>query len=108
MLNNFLLTYSVKAQSVLDSDKEKANKVRDDIAELDCWSKLDEVETTFSGKMNVNGSSDNERKSSAKKQVDDVFLPILKKHDAASYDVKIYCAMMVGNIDLPFEFIVKR
>lgn len=29
MLNNFLLTYSVQAQSTLDPDKEKASNVRD-------------------------------------------------------------------------------
>ncbi|WHS97805.1 MAG: hypothetical protein LZT29_00682 [Pantoea stewartii] len=108
MFQNFLLTYSVKAQSVISSDQEKAAKVRNDIAELTCWTKLEEVETTFSGRAYITGTNDSEKKSSAKAEIEEQFLPILKKHDAYSYDVKIYCAMMLEYLDKPFEFIIKN
>lgn len=108
MYQNFLLTYSVKAQTVVSSDKEKAEKVRNDIAELTCWTKLEEVETTFSGRAYISGATESLKKSSAKDEIEEQFLPILKKHDASSYDVKIHCAMMIENLDKPFEFIIKN
>ena len=108
MFQNFILTYSVKAQSILDDDKEKAAKVRDEIAELDCWTKSNEVETTFSGREYISGMTESDRKASARKVVVEQFLPILKKYEAKSYDVKIYCAMMCEKIDPPFEFIIQN
>ncbi|MGX9277409.1 hypothetical protein ACWXWL_06655 [Pantoea ananatis] len=107
MFQNFLLTYSVKAQTTYSSDQEKAAKVRNDIAELDCWAKQEEVETTFSGRAYITGATDSEKKSSAKKEIESQFLSILRKHDAHSDNVKIYCAMMIEKLDKPFEFIIK-
>lgn len=108
MLNNFLLTYSVKAQDYLESNKEKASKVRDEIAELNCWDKLDEVETTFRGEINASGSLDSERKKSAIRAVEEQFQPVLKKHHASSHKVKIFCAMMLDNVDIPFYFTIEN
>ena len=108
MFQNFLLTYSVKAQTVASSDQEKAAKVRNDIADLSCWTKLEEVETTFSGRAYITGTTDSEKKSSAKGEIEEQFLPILKKHGANYYDVKIHCAMMIEYLDKPFEFIIKN
>lgn len=107
MFQNFILTYSVKAQTDWDSDKEKAAKVRNEIADLDCWDKIGEVETTFSGRANLRGATESEMKSSAKNEVKEFFLPILKKHNASEADVKIFCAMMTEKIDTPFEFVIK-
>lgn len=108
MLNNFLLTYSVQAQGNLDSNKDTASNVRDEIARLNCWDKLDEVETTFTGKIDVSGSSDSERKKSAIRAVEEQFQPFLKKHHASSRNVKIFCAMMLDNVDIPFDFTIEN
>jgi hypothetical protein len=90
------------------SDKEKADSVRDEIADLDVWTKLETVETTFAGKMYVPGLSDSDKKKKAVGNVEEVFLPILKKHSAYSNDVQITCALLTGNIEQPFEFVVKK
>lgn len=108
MFTNFLLTYSVRAQTSVSSDKEKADSVRDEIADLDIWTKLDTVETTFAGRMYVTGLSDSDKKKKAVANVEEVFLPILKKHLASRYDVQITCAILTGNIEQPFEFVVKN
>ncbi|HCR2009267.1 TPA: hypothetical protein ONC52_001058 [Enterobacter asburiae] len=108
MFTNFLLTYSVRAQTSASSDKEKADSVRDEIADLDVWTKLETVETTFAGKMYVTGLSVSDKKKKAVANVEEVFLPILKKHSAYSYDVQITCALLTGNIEQPFEFVVKN
>ncbi|MEX5410420.1 hypothetical protein [Atlantibacter hermannii] len=107
MFTDFLLTYSVEAQTSYDQDIEKANKVRRDIADLDIWEKIGEVETTFKGRMNISGATESEKKKSAKKVVEEQFLPILRERKAGSYDVKIHCALMTGNIEKPFDFTIE-
>lgn len=108
MDQNFILTYSVKAQTERDSDIQKATKVRDSIAGLDYWEKLVEVETTFSGNADITGITDSDKKNSATKQVEKQFLPILEKHNANSYSVKMHCAIMTEKLATPFEFIIKN
>lgn len=107
MPQNFLLTYSVKAESDHEADKQKATKVRTDIADIEIWEKTSDVETTFMGSMVVSGFSDDAKKASAIKQVSEQFLPVLKNHKAQSDHVKIYCVMMLKNVDMPFDFIIK-
>lgn len=72
MLKDFLLTYSFKNKySNIESDSEKADKIRRDIAGLTCWKKLENVENvekTFSGDMDITGISDSDKKSSARKK----------------------------------------
>ncbi|MET3813320.1 hypothetical protein [Pantoea sp. UYEF8] len=108
MQKDFLLTYSVGNKYPLDEDREKADKVRRDIAQLTCWKKLDKVETTFSGSMDITGATDSDKKSSAKRNVRDQFIPILSKHGAKSLDVTIYCAIMIASVDGVYEFEVEN
>jgi hypothetical protein len=103
----FLLTYSVKAVTSQDGDIEKASYVRDDIGALKCWVKVDHVETTFAGMAEISGMSDEAKKKCAIKEVEKQFVPVLKQHDATHWNVRIYCAMMVGSIKVPFEFFVE-
>lgn len=107
MQRNFLLTYSVKAQTDYQSDKDKAEKVRNKIAALDCWKKSDYVETTFSGEISISGSDDGSRKRSAKSAVESAFLPILEFYTAPKADVIIHCAIMIEGVATAYEFDVK-
>lgn len=109
MQKDFLLTYSVKNKYPnIDTDREKADKVRREIAQLTCWNKLEEVETTFTGNMDINGATDSEKKSSAKKNIRDQFIPILAKHGAKTLDVTIYCAIMIAGVGGVYEFEVEN
>ncbi|GBO49472.1 hypothetical protein MFFDBJGM_02490 [Pectobacterium versatile] len=107
MSNNFILTYSVVAQSTLNSDKEKAQKVRDKIATLGDWNKLTDVDTVFTGNINAYGIDDTAKKKQAKLIVTNEILPILKEFTAPKTDVIVYCAMMLDNVKQPFEFDIK-
>lgn len=108
MQKEFLLTYSVGNKYALDEDREKADKVRRDIAQLTCWKKLDKVETTFSGNMDITGVTDSDKKFSAKRKVRDQFVPILVKHGAKNLDVTIYCAIMLAGVDGVYEFEIEN
>jgi hypothetical protein len=107
MNRNFLLTYSVRASTDIPSDLEKAEKVRNKIAALDCWKKLENVETTFTGTMSITGHSDSDKKSSAKTAVKNEFEPILREFKASFLDVVIYCAIMIESVNEPYEFVIK-
>lgn len=108
MQKEFLLTYSVGNKFPIEKDREKADKVRRDIAQLTCWKKLDKVETTFFGSMDITGVTDSDKKTSAKRNVRDQFIPILAKHEAVSLDVTIYCAIMLAGVDGVYEFEVEN
>ncbi len=108
MLQNFLLTYSVKAVTDHDVDIQKASKVRADIAGIEIWDKAIDVETTFMGMMEVSGFADSAKKENAAKKVRDEFRPILEKHNARASDVLIHCVMMLKNIELPFHFTIEK
>ncbi|MGC1020252.1 hypothetical protein WKH71_05245 [Pantoea agglomerans] len=105
---NFLLTYSVKAPSEKAEDIQKASKVRVEIADIEFWSKHNDVETTFMGSMVVDGYADSTKKNNAINKVTEKLLPILKKHSLKSGDVKIYCVMMLQNLEQPFDFTIVR
>lgn len=108
MLSYFLLSYSVIPQTEYSGDIEKANKVRREIGELKQWNKSEKNETTFMGIITIEGADNESRTKSSVQVVEDVFKPILSKHDASSGDVVIYCSMMVEGIDKYFEFDVAR
>lgn len=108
MLQYFLLTYSVYAPYKIQEDIDKANRVRDSIAETHHWNKLKSVETTFSGVMDISGDNQSSMRKSAIKNVKDVFLPILEKHNVKINDVKISCAIMVEDVGEAYEFIVEN
>jgi len=109
MLKGFLLTYSVKNKyPKIESDKEKADKIRRDIADLTCWNKLENVETTFSGTMDINGISDSDKKSCARRHIRSEFIPIMKQHGAKSLDVTIYCAIMIEGVSGVYEFEIEN
>ncbi|MCK7343278.1 hypothetical protein [Enterobacter kobei] len=106
MLKYFLLTYSVTAPYKLDSDIAKANNVRDAIAEVDEWKKLEKVETTFSGIMEIPDTTETEKRRAAKRNVKNVFKPILQRYEAEELDVSIYCAIMVEDMGDVYEFTI--
>ncbi|EIA6527246.1 hypothetical protein [Escherichia coli] len=105
---NFLLTYSVRPVTDHPTDEEKADKVRRKIARIDEWFKTSDVETTFLGKVEITYTSESYKKEQAEDEVRRLFIPILEECDARSRDVKIHCAMMVENIEQPFEFVVHK
>lgn len=105
---NFLLTYSVKPVTEHSSDEDKADKVRKKIARITEWMKTSDVETTFLGEVEITKISENYKIAQAKEEIERVFIPILETYDAGPHDVLIHCAMMVENIDQPFEFVVHQ
>ncbi|MCU8005264.1 hypothetical protein [Shewanella sp. SM96] len=101
---SFLLTYSVHPQDPsYQSDVDKAGKVRNDIAKIKKWDKLDDVETTFVGNMLVLGDTNHKRKL-AELEVKSQFIPILKEHKSGSLDVIIHCALMVDGLGQAMTF----
>ncbi|EHK4786560.1 TPA: hypothetical protein NJ546_004447 [Vibrio parahaemolyticus] len=106
---HFLLTYSVKAQyPILEDDVKKANKVRDKIADISQWDKLENVETTFKGSIYLyDFDSIQTKKNDAVKEIKNNFLPILKECQSGRLDVRIDCAMLVDGLGecLMFEVI---
>lgn len=104
MLKYFLLSYSVIPQTECSGDIDKANKTRREIADIKLWDKSEKNETTFMGIVTVDGDSQESRRRSAIREIESVLVPILKKFDAHSGDVVIYCSMMVEDIHKYFEF----
>ncbi|KJF86537.1 hypothetical protein [Photobacterium phosphoreum] len=102
----YLLTYSVNPFTNLDSDKEKANKVRAKIADIshNDWNKSENVETTFKGSFIVNGITREQKEAASKDFVKEQFVHILREYDASCYDVKIECEMMISEIYSSFSF----
>lgn len=104
MEHHFLLTYSVHPQDPDDNiDVDKANKVRNDIAKINVWRKLDDVETVFTGEMNLTGDNVTMRARAISK-VRDKFEDILREHGAKSAYVKINCVLMVDGLGTPIIF----
>ncbi|GEM_PF-2984243 len=110
MEKDFLLTYSVTNRcATIDSlIKEKADRVRREIAALTCWKKLRNVETTFFGAMDITASGDCGKKSQVKENIEAVFIPVLQKYGVKDLDVTIHCAIMVESICGVEEFVVKN
>lgn len=106
MDHHFLLTYSVHPSTNFTSDVEKANKVRNDIAKIEAWEKLENVETVLTGEISLYGIDSDKRKD-AQKEVDKQFVSILKRHEAKSNDVTISCALMVDGLGKPIIFKVE-
>jgi hypothetical protein len=103
---HFLLTYSVHAQYPnIPSDAEKADKVRNDIAKIDDvnWDKLKDVETTFSGNIDLIGEIEYKRRK-VKLEVTNRFVEILKEHKSGPQDVIIHCALMVDGLGQSIVF----
>jgi len=103
----FLLTYSVKAHQSTVSCQNLADKVRKRIERLDVegWTKLENVETVFSGDISLTSGLISEKIREATKQVKQVFLDQLKNENAYS-DVDIYAVLMVNGLGESIEFSV--
>ena len=110
MEKDFLLTYSVTNKCAASDGliKEKADRVRRDIAALTCWKKLRNVETTFFGAMNITAGSDCGKKTQAQENIQNVFIPILQKYGVTDLDVTIHCALMIEGSRGVEEFVVKN
>ncbi|HHQ4312166.1 TPA: hypothetical protein ACSP7Z_002813 [Serratia fonticola] len=108
MDQTFLLTYSVRTVTKNQSDKDKADKVRNKIANIDEWVKQSPVETTFTGKMYITGDTDQAKKKTAIKNVQAIFLPILEEFEAKADKVVIDCVLSVNNIKEAFDFEIKN
>lgn len=103
--HNFLLTYSVSPRNA--NYEEKADKIRGKIARISKWEKLENVETTFSGKFDLIGDITSKKKD-AIKIVKYEFLEILKEYESFGNDVKIHCAMLVDGLGEHSAFEVSR
>lgn len=103
-MQDFLMTYSVKAQTERDADIDKAEAVRRQIAKIkeDKWEKIPNIETTFWGQIPEKGSTNEEKMQAASEIVETVFMPILEEEKAYGKSVKIICAMMIASMKHPF------
>lgn len=108
MMSYFLLSYSVIPQTEYSGDIDKANKVRRAIADIGVWNKSEKNETTFMGIITIQGDNDSALRRSSIKNIEEVFKPILRQYNASSYDVVIYCSIMVEGIAKYFEFDVSN
>lgn len=97
MTSNFMFSYSVKVKRESDAHEKVAQAVRAKIARISNidWTKLDEVETTIKGLMNISGDNLEARRKCAQRIVnkelafilDDVHLDYLPRiHVALSVD----------------------
>ncbi|ORJ47806.1 hypothetical protein B2M27_23945 [Kluyvera intermedia] len=103
-MQHFLMTYTVKAQTGRQSDIDKAEAVRRQIAniKMDKWEKTPDVETTFWGEIPKKGATDEEKMNAACDVVESLFMPILEEEKASIKSVKILCAMMISSMTTPF------
>jgi hypothetical protein len=101
----FLLTYTVKTRDNSYSSQEKTDFVRQEMSEIDCWVKLSNVETTFSGYFNLDETIKCNKKNEAKEKIILKIKSILNKYDAF-YEVDVQCAIMVEGLGEPISFYV--
>lgn len=105
--HKFLLTYSVSpTETAIDRKKKLADKVRDNIADIEVagWNKLANVETTFSGTINVTGTTDKEKWNSAATEVRRVITQVYRDCEATKNDVTVSYAMLLSNAGNAFTF----
>ncbi|MEZ9600611.1 hypothetical protein AB4232_17565 [Vibrio sp. 10N.286.46.A8] len=104
---NFLCTYSVKTreQETLSEEKQaqgNADRIRRDIKDLDEWDNVEDIETTFTGCLNLSGSIAQKR-SEAKSIIKSKMREIVDDYDAYC-DVDIECAFMVDGLGKIIKF----
>lgn len=104
--HHFLFTYSVSPHNAnLRTDKDISDDMRRKIAQISefLWTKLTNVETTFSGTIFLEGDSVIKKRIDARKQVIKVIKDLLIEHD--SYvNVNVNVALMVNGLGECMEF----
>lgn len=95
----FLFTYSVSPYSDEDRKVKLADKVRRNIAEIemDNWQKLEDVETTFTGTVNLQSSTMSGKRDEAEQIVRDALREVIDEHGAYS-ETWVNVALMVSGL----------
>ncbi|CAJ1866007.1 MULTISPECIES: hypothetical protein [Aeromonas] len=99
----FLFTYSVSPLNTNHKVVEQADKVRKKIAELNQWTKLDSVETTFVGELYLVESTLDGKRREAENDVTNVLKDLLDEMDAYS-SVWVDVALLVDGLGEHIEF----
>jgi wobble nucleotide-excising tRNase len=90
-----------------DEDREikLADKVRKKIAEIERhnWQKLNDVETTFTGKVNLQSISVKDKRDEAKKIVEDALREVVDDY-GVYLDIWISVALMVNGLGGTISF----
>ena len=109
MTRNFLLTYSVKVKRNSMECERAARHVRDKIASIDnlYWSKQSEVETTFSGLIDVQGDSHESRRQHAKRHFSQVLIECLEGIPHAHHP-ELNVVTLVDGLGDPIKFDVEK
>ncbi len=102
---DFLFTYSVSPMDDEDRKIKLADKVRRNIAEIemDNWQKLDDVETTFTGKVNLQNTTVNGKRDEAEQIVIDALREVVDDHDAY-HATWVSVALMVNGLGEYIKF----
>ena len=102
---HFLFTYSVSPNGDGDKKTRIADRVRRKIAEIEeyGWKKLDNVETTFAGKIYLTAVGTQEKREDAEKIVTDVLRKVIDEDDAYS-DVWVSVALIVNGLGQYIDF----
>lgn len=102
---HFLFTYQVVPNK--HAHKKLAEAVRSDLAEITeiskSCSKVDNIDTTFSGKIKLKDATDNKKRKEAEDTIKKLFKKTLKDNKAAD-KVKIYTALMIDGLGKRIEF----
>lgn len=98
---NFLCTYSVKTRerSTYAEDRQaqsNADSIRRDIRNIDEWDNVEGIETTFTGCLDLSGTT-SQKRAEAKSIIKSKMRKIVDEYDAYS-DVDIECAFMVDGL----------
>ncbi|MBA5236682.1 hypothetical protein H2Y54_08975 [Pectobacterium aroidearum] len=96
---NFLLTYSTSPHRDNDIDIRIADKLRKKLAEINekDWRKLDEVETTYIGKVDLKSAGVDNKRNEAEKIIKDIFREKIDENDAYNY-TWVNIALMVNGL----------
>lgn len=96
---DFLFTYSVSPIGDEDKEIKIADKVRKKIAEIekDGWQKLDDVETTFTGKVNLQNTTLKGKRDEAEEIVKDALREVIDYYDAY-HDTWVSVALMINGL----------
>lgn len=105
--HSFMFTYSVSPNGDSTYAEKTADKVRRSIASIHLldWQKLDHVETTFAGYLQLKSFSTTDKRAEALEFVTDQMRSVLL-HAEAFNDVWVSVALMVDGLGRHQEFVI--
>lgn len=103
MKHDFQLTYSVRPNGDTELEEKAAKKARKLLKEVDEWSPLKKIETTFIGEIKLSNRDLDDKRREAEKIIDKLITDTLKD-SGLFHDVLVYASLMVDKLGKHIEF----